>query len=84
MTSSFSLLRREFDTLGLFMFNTSKELMETVFFSTQAQYIAFYQGLLVSHYYGHRGDIVTADLVEFNPTQDVCGKLFKEIAAKML
>jgi agmatinase len=38
-----------------------------------------------------RADIVAADLVEFNPTQDVagmtemvCGKLFKEIAAKML
>jgi arginase family enzyme len=36
-------------------------------------------------------NIVAADLVEFNPTQDlsnltgmVCGKIFKEIAAKML
>lgn len=38
-----------------------------------------------------RANIVAADLVEFNPTQDVsgvtemvCGKLFKEIVAKML
>lgn len=38
-----------------------------------------------------RANIVAADIVEFNPTQDplnltgmVCGKLFKEIAAKML
>jgi agmatinase len=38
-----------------------------------------------------RVDIVAADLVEFNPTQDVsgmtgmvCGKLFKEIVVKML
>jgi len=38
-----------------------------------------------------RANIVAADLVEFNPTQDplnvtgmVCAKIFKEIVAKML
>jgi YidC/Oxa1 family membrane protein insertase len=37
---------KELSALGMFLFNTDKNLAEIVFYSSQAQYISYYDGLL--------------------------------------
>lgn len=54
----FERLREELDSLGKILFNTNRKLLEIIFFSTQAQYIAYYEGLLDELVETHKKTIV--------------------------